>query len=205
MKPDRQTYRDQLVEHHCGCDETSEDQFKRYDCYREEAYKNHVVNRVNEHEYYCAEPGTHNMSFRVMFPPGATIIYGDIGEMIVEPYGLKWLINGGIRSPSYFWQKVRTKVLKFNPADAAAHLDWLAEEVHPDDFDVDDDVKHAARMWAEWDPGIREEHELETAWYEACNSVECESIICEGVSSNDLQCYQALKWFCFTGLRKGHL
>jgi len=161
-------------------------------------FDRHEIEKVAEDEYYCRRPGTGIMSFRVLFKPGAIIVYGDIGEMILTQYNLTmgWLFEA-VHSRGYFFEKCRTKRRTFNPMDAAEQLDWYAQQ------DVDCS-ENSRQLWEAWDPELREEYELENEWYSACSSIDGEAIVCEHYDYDDMRCYEALKWFT-TGLRKQHL
>ena len=57
-------------------------------------FKDHFLTQDNERQWHVGVPGTGIMSFRVLTPPGAVILYGDIGELILRPHGrdsLGWL------------------------------------------------------------------------------------------------------------------
>lgn len=193
-----QSYREKLTGI-IGDHETSDERFSQMERYAKKDFADHEIEKVSDREYYCSRPNTGIMSFRVMFPPSAIIVYGDIGEMILTQHniGLGWL-RGSVHSRGYFFEKCRTKRRTFSPMDAAEHLDWYAE-------DDEASAEHSKKLWEAWDPEYREEYELEMRWYEACFEVGDEPIVCERYDWDDVRCYEALKWFVTTGLKKSHL
>lgn len=98
----------------------------------EEAFKDHEITVEDETVFYCAKPGTGIYSFRVAFlPAGMIVIYGDIGEMMVQRGGYGWL-KGSIRHDyvsDYVFEKVRPfrrwNVKEFQPGEALGELKAL--------------------------------------------------------------------------------
>lgn len=128
----------------------------------ESAFKKHEITQEAEGQFYCAKPGTRIYSFRVCFlPAGMIVIYGDIGEMMVQRGGEGWL-RGAIRHDyvsDYVFEKVkpfrRWSDKTFLPGEALAELrrlhdgvpiiedgknlveEALANGIHPTDEDYD--------------------------------------------------------------------
>jgi len=73
-------------------DNTAERNRKQMKSYAEEAFKDHVIVEEQPDVFRCAAPTTIIHSFRVAFLPGGMIVvYGDIGDMMVQRGGEGWL------------------------------------------------------------------------------------------------------------------
>ena len=190
------TYKELLMDIH-GSAETADEYAAHAALIAKKSFADHEVERVSEQEYWCSRPNTNIMSFRALFPPGAIIVYGDIGETILTQYNLTmgWL-RESVRSPGYYFEKCRTKKYTFSPMDAAEQLDWMVTE------DGDCGRETARNMWRSWSPEELEEHELEAAWYSACWEHYGDSITCQVIDWDSLICYEALKWLVTTGMKK---
>lgn len=184
----------------CCSAKTSEEMYADTAKWAAKDFAGHVIKKESESIYYCGKPGTGIMSFRVVFLPGAILIYGDIGELILTQHNLDlpWLC-GSVHSRSYFFEKSRNKTKAFCAGDAAAHLDFLLDSYRTDyGADSEDFEKQRAYLeavWEKWDVDNCESYEVENNWYLAYSDYDSEVYVAEHLSSQDIWCWEAAKWF----------
>jgi hypothetical protein len=205
-------------------DETSERHRAQLKEYAEDSFKNHVITEEQPGVFRCAQPNTNQYLFRVAFlPAGLIVVYGDIGDMMIQRGGEDWL-SGAIRH-DYVSDYVLEKMLptrgrterqtEFMPGDAAAELlrmhDGVPRKVggiiKPEDIEgltpADDDyweerpnpklALKIAEGWLDHDESGRDAEGWSRSYYDRTG--DCESPQCRDYSSNTLWCYHALSWF----------
>lgn len=152
--------------------------------------------------FLCKTPGTAIHSFRVAFlPAGLIVVYGDIGDMMLQRGGLGWL-RGAVRG-DYVSSYVMGKRLGgrdvFVPGDGVAILRNMYNGVRDGSADewieppVPNTVEAIIDDWLRWDSSGSYAAAWFTAWAEHTDDDEPPS--CKGYSANDLWCYFALEWF----------
>lgn len=135
----------------------------------------------------CARPGTGIHHFYVSILPGAILVHGDIGQLLLDRVyarGLGWIRNSA-HSLEYLLSKSSyMKKADFMPGDA---LDVLA---CPDEYGYAEET--VAKIRAAWEPGDDGD-----AWDEAVYDVtgDCDFPRCRDYSFSTLWCVEALRWF----------
>jgi len=189
--------------------------------YAEEAFKDHVITEEGENVFRCGQPDTIIHSYRVAFlPAGMIVVYGDIGEMMIQRGGEGWL-RGAIRHDyvsDYIMEKVRPvrRIEAFMPGDALIELrqihDGIPEIDHKgvnfveqaiaegdepcdSDWEVKPDPEGAEKIAREW--LLYNDGDDGEAWSRAIyeHTGDCEYNDCRDYTTNDLWCYYALSWF----------
>lgn len=215
---------EELLEH-VSPTATAERNRKNMKDYAEESFKNHIITEEAPGVFRCAAPDTIIHSFRVAFLPGGMIvIYGDIGDMMVQRGGEGWL-KRAIRHDyvsDYVFEKVRPvrrwQNKEFFPGDALAEIIRLRDgvpyiedgvnlveqareeglpEKHLKDYYEDPPQPSLARKIAEdWLDWDQTGQDAD-AWGRAYykHTADCEYDDCRDYNSNDLWCYYALSWF----------
>lgn len=156
-------------------------------------FKAHVITPVVDdlakrvHVFKCATPDDSNhLKFYVSVLPGAILVHGDIGELLIDhpSGGIGWL-RGSVESFDYFLGKAyKLKETQFCPGDADAYL--ADPEWH------DEETRDAIRLaWSE------DEDEPGRAWAQAVYEVTGDPEIpyCLEYDRESLWCYEALRWF----------
>lgn len=89
-------------------DETQEEHRAAIAKFAADAFHEHTLTEEAPQRWLCAKPGTGIYAFRVCLVPGAILVYGDIGDMLLVRFGgagLDWL-RGAVRSRDYLLGKV---------------------------------------------------------------------------------------------------
>ena len=204
---------------------TSDRAVKNSRDYSEEAFKDHVITEEQPGVFKCAAPTTIIHSFRIAFlPNGMIVIYGDIGEMMIQRGGESWL-RGAIRHDyvsHYVFEKAkpfrRWNHKEFFPGDALAEILRLrdGEPIIRDGINLVEQARKAGQathlISDYWDSfpnpdlalRISEDWLSEDStgmdadsWSRAYykHTGDCEYPDCRYYDSNDLWCYFALSWF----------
>lgn len=159
-----------------------------------ETFKDHVITTLVDddakrvHVYRCAQPGTGIHHFYVSVLPGAILVHGDIGELLIDhpSGGLGWL-RSSVESMDYFLGKAyNLKETAFMEGDAEALLcdeEWRDKETRE-------------RIREEW-RGRHLDDEMGRGWDEAVYEItgDCEFPRCREYDFTSLWCYEALRWF----------
>jgi len=189
----------------------------------EDSFEKHILEEECPGVFLCHNPKTILYSFRIAFlPAGLIVVYGDIGDMMLQRGGEGWLSQAirhdyvsdyvmEKRLPRGKWNHQR----EFMPGDAALEItrlhagvprvqdgvDLVAEarqagiEVTEDHWDQPPDPAQAERIAEDWlcyDESGHDSEAFGRAWAE---HVDWEVPDFHDYSSNDLWCYEALKWF----------
>lgn len=159
-----------------------------------EAFSDHQITTIVDTErvkvFRCQRPGTWIYGFYLTFTPGAILVNGDIGPLLIDrpSGGLNWLHgNGQIINEDYLFSKSSmANEDDFMPGDAQAWLDDEATDQYGSEA-----VDEIRAEWDQSDDGV--------AW----DNVVYEATTCDtefprfrAHSFNSLFCYEALKWFC---------
>ena len=127
----------------------------------------------------CRNPGTTFYSFNILFPPGAVVLYGDVGEIILRPNdydSLGWLTRC-INSRDYILSKIRPGTKTYYLGDGKAELEKAMEgKIH---------------VGVSFD--IYTMEQFHNSWYEVTDSDMPEI---SGHSAANLWNYEALGTFC---------
>lgn len=86
--------------------------------------------------WYCGEPGTGIYSFRVIAAPFMILVYGDIGDYMLQASErdlIPWL-RGAVKSEHYLISKFVHKQEVYLPEEADLLLKGLAREYADDDY-----------------------------------------------------------------------
>lgn len=164
------------------------------------SFAGHVLKSEGAH-WLCGRPGSSSYSFRVYLPPGAVIVWGDIGEATIlhsDRDSLGWLTRAAGRGeyPDYCLGKVAAlsgDKREFFSGDAHAYLtERLAEA-------VDD---HDRLRWEEASRAFRDavderNHDSErAAWFATWSEQGLDDPpLCDGWSSTALWIWHALVTF----------
>lgn len=110
-----------------------------------ESLANHVITPEQTdgpvRMWYCGRKGTGMYSYRVIAAPGMLLVYGDVGDYMLQANDrdlIPWL-KGAIRSEDYMISKMINKGEVFRPDEAIALLNTLVEEAKEDD---EGDLRH---------------------------------------------------------------
>jgi len=91
--------------------------------------------------WYCGRKGTGMYSYRVIAAPNMLLVYGDVGDYILQVYDkdlVPWL-RGAIKSENYLISKMINKGEVFMPKEAVKLLDDLVNEAKEYDHEVEYD------------------------------------------------------------------
>jgi hypothetical protein len=168
-----------------------------------EAFANHVVTQNGPGEWRCAKPGTGVNGFHVLCRPFYVVVWGDLGDWILQCSDrdtLGWL-RGSVRSPDYLLGKCRAgEVTCFYSGDAWDHLNHevgarqqeLAEGQTAGD-DMDPELARLVAIQDQLDENDDfSEHDWHQAWYDHGQG---EVSACRGPSSGGCWLVEALRWF----------
>lgn len=186
-------------------------------------FSEHVITKEATGRWFCGKPGTGIYSFRVLCVPGAVIVYGDIGELILRPYAsppdeLAWLRGAAknAKYPEYCLGKCPPahKQEEFLSGDAVKYLRNMVDEAHswydtcqerPDEIlplslvgpEYVAEVARTAKEIAERWESNRGYMRPALAWSDAVYSVTCDPEMdhCLDFSAEMLFCFNALCWF----------
>lgn len=163
------------------------------------ALANHTVEVMLEQgvyrHYYCAQPGTGNMSFSVFTLPGRLIVSGDIGDLCVERvYDMFTWAWTSVRDVSYFeekaWRCIKTK--DFDRQVAHDALKWIYD-CHVDGATPEERRKHD-EISRDLMRLLDDEHELRQAYYES-DWFDGDPPSFDDYTHEFLRCRFALRWF----------
>lgn len=157
------------------------------------AFAGHTCHQVGPDEWHCSHRGSSVYMFHVISRPGFLVIYGDIGDWVLQAHdrNMVYWAMGAVRSPSYFCEKIQAGArLAFYRGDAQE----LVKEALKGNEDMGltkeqaEKVDDAPLSWDELD---------QRAWYEACiEAGDDEPARCEYPSPRALWLIEAVKWFC---------
>lgn len=168
-----------------------------------ERFEKHEITTVAETErvqvYRCAAPDTIIHLFYVSIIPGAIVVSGDIGDMVIDRAsgGLGWL-RGAVNSMDYFLSKgSKIRETEFMPGDALKVF-----EEDDDSRDADGELtrwgKRQLRWKEEWlDRSRFEEDDPGRLWAQLAYEITDDSEFprCLDYDYETLWCYEALRWF----------
>jgi len=187
-------------------------------------FKDHIIEVEDERIFRCARPGTGFYSFRICFLPAGTIlIYGDIGELMLQRGGFNWLARA-IRHDyvsDYVLEKARPRITwrtsQFMPGDAAAELREMhdgvpyvdakginfveqaraeGEDPCEDDWERQPNpvlARKIAEDWLSMEVSGCNGEDWARAYYSRTG--DCEFPDCRDYEPSILYCYHALAWF----------
>lgn len=189
----------------------------------EEAFRDHVIEEEREGVFMCRRPGTSFYFFRVAFLPGMTVVYGDIGDLMVEG-SEEWVSRAVCHDlvNDYFFGRVRPvrnwSHKQFLPGEALKELRAMHDGVPliEDGIDLVQQAKEngiaveqtydwyeripapetaikIAEDWLSWDESGQDGDAWGRAYYQRTS--DCEFPDCRDYDSNDLWCYWGLRWF----------
>lgn len=212
-------------QHQATCRRLAETSFADHEITVELMEKDQETGEEYPTRFRCAKPGSGMYAFRVCFlPQGMILVYGDIGEMMLQRGGYGWL-KGAIRH-DYISDYVMEKVLPRPDQDSKAFMsgDALTElrEMHDgipyvdskginlvelarakgkepceDDWERPPESERAiqiAHEWLNYDESGGHGDVWVRANYETAQDF-WEGPDCLDYSSNQLWCYCALSWF----------
>lgn len=169
--------------------------------YAQESFKNHVPELLGPGEWLCKKPGTGIYHFFVISRPGTLIVYGDIGEWILqmsEKDPTRW-IPGAIRSPGYFFEKMRAADIsgggrdEFYVKDAIADLRHRAAEAREDGREDGGVSGRALGALEEIDEDeLTHERFCGVLYDQGCDEIGHMGV---GPSGRSLWLLEAMKWF----------
>ena len=163
----------------------------------EDAFKDHVLAKEGDGRWYCGKPDTGIYSFRVISAPRCIFLYGDLGDLVLQPSdrdALAWL-RGCIKSLDYVLGKATKPEREFLPAEVEA---WLkqdeAEAAEEEDGRHRDRVTKLRDLWRE----CKYEDDRSLAWRRVYVEAtgDCEPPACDDWSAQMLWQYHALAKFC---------
>lgn len=108
----------------------------------EKDFANHVITKVADERWLCRNPGSSSYWFFVIVVPGTVIIYGDVGECILQMYErstlatLAW-IRGSCDSWDYVLGKMHRPPKTFFPGDAIAYLEDMVKNEEEENAEDD--------------------------------------------------------------------
>ena len=187
-------------------------------------FKDHIIEVEEENVFHCKRPGTGMYSFRVCFlPAGVILIYGDIGELMLQRGGFNWL-SSAIRHnyvSDYVFEKARPQITwrtkTFLTGDAVAELRRMHDGVpniedgkncveeceKNSDHGVTDDCWEVkpnpvlackiAEEWLNLDVSGQDGEAWSRAYY--IHTGDSEHPDCRDYDASHLYCYYALAWF----------
>jgi hypothetical protein len=169
--------------------------------YAQASFRDHVAQQLGPGEWLCKKPGTGIYHFFVISRSGTLIVYGDIGEWILqmsEKDPTRWL-PGAIRSPGYFFEKMRAADIsgggrdEFYLKDALADLQHRAAESRENGRADGGAAGRALEELADFDADELSREQFCSVLYEAG----CEEFGRMGVgpSGRSLWLLEAMKWF----------
>ncbi|KKL79323.1 hypothetical protein LCGC14_2016010 [marine sediment metagenome] len=145
--------------------------------------------------WYCGEKGTRMYSFRVIAGPGMLLVYGDVGNFMLQAHDhdlIPW-IRGAIKSENYVIRKMVRKHKVFLDDEAELLLQRLVNDAEECDLTDDDEVGKVRdftnRVRDRWDREYDEEHEFCKAFYEEGG----EASYLESVMGHELSVYWTIE------------
>ena len=155
----------------------------------QEALASHVISPEQEsgpvRMWLCHRPGTGAYHYRVIAAPGMLLVYGDIGDHMLQANDkdlVPWL-HRAINSPDYLISKFVRRPKTFFPYEAMLLLDRLVQDGKDWDeqsgYNLDEDGNEIMGMHEEeartlkrkvldeWDPDYDDEHMFARAFYYA--------------------------------------
>jgi len=121
--------------------------------------------------WLCHRPGTGMYHFRVVAAPGMLLVYGDVGDYMLQNHDydmVKWLVGGAVNSPDYLIQKFVRKTKIFFEDEAEALLQSHIDEAC-DEYERDEAKKFKEKVLDAWqyDREYGHGHDFARAYYEA--------------------------------------
>lgn len=160
------------------------------------AFASHRCAQVGQDEWRCASKDrahAWNMWFHVIARPGFLVVYGDIGDWILQAHdrNMVYWAMGAVRSPSYFCEKIQA-------GERMAFYRGDAQELVKEALNGNEDMGLTKEQAEKVDDAITSWDELEQReWYDACiEAGDDEPALCERPSSRALWLLEAVKWFC---------
>ena len=152
-----------------------------------ESFRDHVITATGSNEWQCGRPGSSAYYFNVIARPGYLIIFGDIGDWILQHNDrdcVGWLRRAA-RDYEYLCGKIRAGEKKrFYQGDAEA---WLRERIAAGDEDAGEVAE-----------ALRGEDFDEHRWYEAWSDAGTSGVDiydARNYDSGPLWMAEAVKWF----------
>jgi hypothetical protein len=156
-------------------------------------FVSHIITTVTDTPhvkvFYCGRADTRIGSFYLSVLPGAILVHGDIGDLLIDhpSGGLDWLLDSADDLTYLLSKSYVTKLDEFMPGDAEALLadeNWLTQE-----------ERDAIR--ARW---VRDmDDRFGTDWREIVHDVtgdsELSSGSCLDYGFRPLYCIEAIRWF----------
>jgi hypothetical protein len=149
-----------------------------------------IVDAERVQVYRCAQPRTMVHHFYVSFLPGAIVVHGDIGDMMLNrPSGGRGWLLGAVESMDYVLGKgYKIEKTEFLGGEAQAILDGR------DDAGYEPET--LARLREAWADRTRFEEGDGRAWAEVAYEVagDIDFPRCLDYDYETLWCYEALRW-----------
>lgn len=126
--------------------------------------------------WLCRRPGSGMYHFRVVAGPGMLLVYGDVGNHILQNHDkdmVKWLVDGAVNSTEYLIGKFVHRPEVFFPYEATLLLNSMVDEAFDDrEREYMDNLR--AKVFDEWSLEMesRDGHDFAKAFYEAGGDVE---------------------------------
>jgi hypothetical protein len=123
--------------------------------------------------WYCGEKGTGVYSYRVVSAPGMLLVYGDVGDYMLQAYDkdlIPWL-QGAIKSEDYVIGKMIHKHKIFLEDEAELMLQSLVDDAY-DDEDREIQRKIVSYVRDNWNKEYDSVHEFAKAFYEGGGDAE---------------------------------
>lgn len=133
-------------------EETSENHQSSIERMHENDFATHELTEESPGVWLCKRPGTIIYSFRVAFLPGAILVWGDIGTMVLHPganRGIGWLRSavrdGKAKDFGYLFEKVPRdhRRMEFMPGDVLEACREAYEE-----GEYGEEIILAVELWA---------------------------------------------------------
>lgn len=135
--------------------------------------------------WHCGRKGTGMYSYRIVAGPGMLLVYGDVGDYMLQAHDrdlIPWLL-GAIKSEDYVIGKMVHKHEVFLEDEASNLLDRLIEEAC-DDEDREEMEKLAKYVRDNWNKDYDDGHEFAKTFYEGggepsliCHTMDHESSV----------------------------
>ena len=119
--------------------------------------------------WLCHKPGTGMYHYRVVAAPGMLLVYGDIGDHMLQNHDkdlVPWL-KDAIKSPDYLISKFVRRPREFFPDEATHLLNELIKEAEEYNYDVEEAVDFRHKVLDNWNEENDDGHEFGKAFYEA--------------------------------------
>lgn len=168
------------------------------------AFAGHALTQEGPH-WRCGRPGDSSYSFRLYAPPGAVIVWGDLGECVLrhaDSDSPGWLVRAAGRDeyPDYCLGKIEAldgEKREFYVGDAKAYIRERLRDARGENGDVDTQERDRWKAVArDFGTGLDDFDSERAAWRTACieNGVD-DPPDCYGWSSSALWIWHALVTF----------